>query len=295
MRSLLTCLVLLTTTLLPAQSTSSDSLSAERGGFFAAFRSSERYAVNPWVSIPLVAGGAYLSQQRLLELQDKPRIAIEVIQGLDKDDINGFDRVAVTRDYDRHKQALIQSDYFFNTGQWAPFGLFIWKKYRQDWFDITLMYLEAQTSQGLFYGFAPFGPTGIDRFRPVVYYDEIDPERETDGNNRNSTFSGHVSTMSTGFYYMARMIDDYNPDLTGGQRVLLYTGATLPSLYGGWLRVKALKHYPSDVLIGLGVGAISGIGVPSLHKWWKQRHSSDLVLQPVYGGGAGGFSLVLRY
>ncbi|MBB4078562.1 hypothetical protein GGR28_001175 [Lewinella aquimaris] len=295
MRHLLLCLVLTTGSLLPAQTTVSDSTSTQQGGFLSVFRSSERYAVNPLVSIPLIAGGAYVSQQRLIALQDKPDIPVEVIQNLDKNDINRFDRIAVTRDYDKHKQALIQSDYFFNTGQLAPFALFFWKKYRRDWFDITLMYLEAQTTQGLFYGFAPFGPTGIDRFRPVVYYDGIDVDRETDGNNRNSTFSGHVSTMSTGFYFMARMIDDYNPDFTTGQRILLYTGATLPSLYGGWLRIKGVKHYPSDVFIGLGVGAISGIGVPSLHKWWKKRYASDLVVQPVYGGGAGGFSLVLRY
>ncbi|NJB87614.1 hypothetical protein GGR26_003398 [Lewinella marina] len=259
------------------------------------FRSSERYAVNPWVSVPAIAVGAYASQQRLLSLQDKPPIPRETLQELRAEDVNGFDRIALRMDVDKHKQAIIQSDYLFNTGQWLPFGLFIWKKYRRDWFDITLMYLEAQTTQGLFYGFAPFGPTLVDRIRPKSYYPEFPYEERTDGNEWNSMFSGHVSTMSTGFYFFARMIDDYNPDLTGGQRALLYTGATVPSLLGGWLRVKGLKHYPTDVLVGLGVGAISGIGVPSLHKWWKARHRSSLSLSPVYGGGAGGLALVLKY
>ena len=260
------------------------------------FRSSARYAVNPLVSMPLIVGGGIGSQQRLLYLQDKSRIPSKDLRTLDPNDVPGVDRIALRRDFDKHKEALIQSDYFFNTGQWAPFGLFLWKKYRRDWFDISLMYLEAQVTQGLFYGFAPFGPTGVDRFRPGVYYDESNPDTRPDGNNRNSMFSGHVSTMSTGFYFMVRMIDDYNPQLTGGQRILLYTGATLPSLYGGWLRIKGLKHYPSDVLIGLGVGAISGIGVPSLHKWWKQRHpGSRVALRPVYGGGAAGLAFSLRY
>ena len=253
------------------------------------------YAVNPLISIPLIAGGGIASQERLLSLQDKPPIPESVIIGLSKDDVKGIDHIALTRNHDKHKQAVIQSDYFFNTGQLLPFGLFFWKKYRRDWFDISLMYLEAQVTQGLFYGFAPFGPTIVDRYRPLTYYTETPPSTLTDGNNRNSMYSGHVSTMSTGFYFMARMIDDYNPQLTGGQRVLLYTGATLPSLYGGWLRIQGLKHFPTDVLIGLGVGAFSGLVIPSAHKYWKRRHSSSMTLRPVYGGGAGGVAFTLRY
>ena len=290
MRPLLFIGLLLTAALLHAQSDTT------RLKWFDSFRSSQTYAVNPWVSIPVIGLGTYASRQRLLSLQDKPPIPVEVIENLSKSDIKGIDHIALTRNHDKHKQAIIQSDYFFNVGQFAPFSLFLWKKYRHDWFDISLMYFEAQMTQGLFYGYAPFGPTQVDRYRPLVYYTETGPETLTDGNNRNSMFSGHTSTMSTGFYFMARMIDDYNPQLTGGQRVLLYTGATLPSLYGGWLRVRGLKHYPTDVFIGLGVGAISGLGVPSLHKWWKQQHPhSRVALRPVYGGGAAGLAFGLQY
>ena len=260
------------------------------------FRSSERYAVNPLVSLPAIALGGWGSQQRLLSLQDKPELTPAEIAALDPNDVNRFDRIALRRDVDRHKQAIIESDYFFNAGQVLPFGLFIWKKYRRDWFDITMMYLESQVTQGLFYGFAPFGPTSVDRYRPRVYYvNELPVESRRDGNQRNSMFSGHVSTAATGFYFFARMLDDYNPQFTGTQRALLYTAATLPSVYAGWLRVKGLKHYPTDVFVGLGVGALSGIGVPSVHKWWKQRHRSRLSLRPVYGSGAGGLVLNLRY
>ncbi|WP_116126912.1 phosphatase PAP2 family protein [Lewinella sp. IMCC34183] len=259
------------------------------------FRSSERYAVNPLVSLPAVALGAYASQERLLSLQDKPRISQETLDALNPDDVNGFDRVALRINADRAKAAVIRSDYFFNTGQWLPFGLFLWKKYRRDWFDITMMYLEAQVTQGLFYGYAPFGPTAVDRFRPRAYFADFPIDDRQDGNQRNSMFSGHVSTMSTGFYFFARMVDDYNPQFSGTQRALLYAGATVPALYGGWLRVRSGKHFPSDALVGLGVGALSGIGIPSVHKWWKQRHRSRLTVNPVYGGGAGGLTLVLRY
>ncbi len=259
------------------------------------FRSSQLYAVNPLLSIPAIGLGAYGSQQRLLRLQDKPSIPVAELATLDPDEVNAFDRIALRQSAEREKRAVIQSDWFFQTGKFIPFGLFFWKKYRRDWFDISLMYFEAQVTQGLFYGYAPFGPTLVDRYRPRVYYDDFSTESRTDGNQRNSMFSGHASTTATGFYFFARMIDDYNPQLNGGQRALLYTAATVPSLAVGWLRIMGLKHYPTDVLIGLGVGAISGIGVPSVHKWWKARHRSRLTLNPVYGAGAGGMTMVLHY
>lgn len=253
---------------------------------------SERYRVPVAISLPYIGLGGWGSQQRLISLQNKPGLTQTELEALDPNDVPGIDQWALRQSFAKHKRAIIQSDYIFNTGQWLPFGLIIWEKYRKDWLDIGLMYLEAQVTQGLFYGFAPFGPTLVDRYRPRVYYD--DNER-TDGNQRNSMFSGHVSTSLTGFYFAARMIDDYNPQLTGGQRALLYTGATLPGIAMGYLRVRALKHYPTDVLIGMGVGAIAGIGVPSLHKWWRRRHESRLAVLPVYGAGAGGLSFVLRY
>lgn len=69
----------------------------------------------------------------------------------------------------------------------------------------------------------------------------------------------------------------------------------MPGVVTAVLRVKALKHFPTDTAVGLGVGAISGILVPEFHKWWQKKHrNSTAMLTPLYGGGAAGmgFSLV---
>ncbi|WP_020571041.1 phosphatase PAP2 family protein [Neolewinella persica] len=255
----------------------------------------EIHRVNRWVSAPLVIIGSYASATRLRSLQDKPVITQIELDVLNPDDVAGIDRIALRQDFSKHKQAAIVSDYLFGAGQLAPLALFGWKKYRKDWINIGLMYLEAQATQGLFYGYAPFGPTSIDRYRPRVYYDEAEFDSRTNGQQRSSTFSGHVSTASTGFYFLAKMIDDYNPDLTGGQKVLLYSAASVPGLATAYLRVRAVKHYPTDTMIGLGVGAISGIMVPEFHRWWAKRHRTRAMVAPLYGGGAVGGSFTLHF
>lgn len=251
--------------------------------------------MKPWVEIPAIALGAWASQERLKKLQAKPGLSAEEVAALNPNDVAGIDRIALRQNFSKHKDGILISDYLFTTGQIAPFGLFIWKKYRKNWFNISLMYLEAQVTQGLFYGYAPFGPTNTNRLRPRVYYLEAERNSRTNGNQRNSTFSGHVSTMSTGFYFTAKMIDDHNPDFTRGQRVLLYSAATLPSIVGGAMRVKALKHYPTDTIIGLGVGALSGILIPEAHRWWAKRHRSRLTLRPIIGTHATGGSFALQF
>ena len=63
------------------------------------------------------------------------------------------------------------------------------------------------------------------------------------------------------------------------------------------LRVEAGQHFPSDVLVGAGIGIVSGVAVPLLHRG-EQQIRTDAVLQMVGGGLAGtflGVMLARRY
>lgn len=288
MKSVLLALLTLFAFAMPLSAQVQDSLPRQKFTY-------SHHRVNPWVSVPAIIVGTYASVTRLKKLQDRPMVALSEIENLDPNDVNGFDRWAVNQPYREDDWAAGISDQLFAAGELAPLTLLIWKKYRKDFLPIGLMFLEAQATQGLFYGFAPFGPTGIERFRPRVYYEELRSEGDRNGETRNSMFSGHVSTTSTGFFFVAKMIDDYNPQLTGGQKVLLYGAATVPGLFSSYLRVRAYKHYPTDTLVGLGVGAFSGIMIPQFHKWWAERHRSRAMLQPVMGGGAVGLNFNMQF
>lgn len=252
------------------------------------------YRVKPVISLPVIAAGFYFGQEKLKDVRDKSALTQMDLDLLNPDDVPGIDQWGLRQNFDKSESAAELSDALFVGSQLVPFSLFIWKDYRSEWKEITMMYLEAQMLQGLIYSYAPFGPAGTDRLRPRAYYEEVEFGQRTNGNTKNSSFSGHVSTTATGWYFTAKVIIDHNPDLTGGQKALIYGAASVPGIVTGILRVKALNHFPTDSAVGLGVGAFSGIMVPEFHRWWQKKHKTKAMLTPLYGNGAAGlgFSLV---
>jgi membrane-associated phospholipid phosphatase len=60
------------------------------------------------------------------------------------------------------------------------------------------------------------------------------------------------------------------------------------------MRHQAGMHFPSDLLLGAGLGAATGILVPALHK--NKSADDRLSLTPYFGNGSkGGLSLVYSF
>lgn len=256
------------------------------------------YKTKPLVELPLTAVGFFLSQERIVAFRNKAPFEGD-LPTLEDNDVPAIDRWGLRQDPEKAEDFARVSDVIFGSAQLAPLALFAFKKYRREWLDILTMYLEAQATQGMFYGYAPFGPGGIDRFRPRSFYGETDvftDEQRRNGNAQSSMFSGHVSTTSTGYWFLAKMIVDHNPQFSGGKKALVYGVASLPSITVAILRVKALKHFMTDTFVGLGVGAFSGIMMPEFHRWWRKKHPKSMaVINPVYGGGVAGMGMTLVF
>jgi membrane-associated phospholipid phosphatase len=92
-------------------------------------------------------------------------------------------------------------------------------------------------------------------------------------NSRNSFFSGHVGSCAYSTFFMAKVYSDYHPDL-GAKKYLLYLAASVPPLIIAYARIKSLAHFPSDVAVGFGLGALIGIVVPALHKLSYSKYLS---------------------
>ena len=203
------------------------------------------YHVNYWVTggIITVSGVAlYLESGNTIT---KPVITDIEINNLNRDIINSFDKFA----------------------------------FRHDWLDVLLMYLETMAISNDVYVFSFLGPNYQNKFRPMVYYDAIAMDKRTVGGNRNSFYSGHTASASAASFFIAKVITDYHPEL-GAYKYLVYTAAAIPPLVLGYCRIRSLHHFPSDILVGFGVGALCGIVVPEFHRLQDKNISLGLFSSP---------------
>ena len=169
----------------------------------------------------------------------------------------------------------------------APLTLFFGERYRKNWDDIVLMLLEVNTLATCMFQFSPFGPFFQNRFRPAVYYakDSVSRYEERNGGERNSLFSGHENSAAASLFCMAKIYCDHNPQIQGWDKFGIYALASVPPLIMGCFRVIALRHFPTDVIVGGIIGGTCGIIVPEFHRITGNNVSIGLYSPP--GGGTG--------
>lgn len=248
------------------------------------------YKVNRWISGGIALTGVATNSVAHGRLRNKPGMTEEQVRDIAARGVNRFDRWGLRQDPFRKDEAHEISDHILYTSVVLPFLLFLDKDIRQDWLDIGLMYAEAQAINSNLYGWSPLGPAFVERYRPAVYYEELPLRERNFGNLRNSFYSGHVGSSATATFFAAKVYSDYHPGL-GGKKFLLFGLAALPPALVGYYRIKALKHFPTDVIAGGLIGAGLGILIPELHRRAHQRAS----FSAIYGEQAKGLGLVYRF
>lgn len=230
------------------------------------------YRVNYWVSGSIFVVGVGASALAINRITNKPEITDTEISTLNTNYFTGFDRSALEQDPSKRVHYDHVSDNVLGAIILLPLTLAFDKDIRKNGIDLLFMYAETQAVVYTIYTYSFLGPTFQNKFRPIVYYDSVDLVTRKDGNNRNSFYSGHVATAAAATFLMTKVYCDFHPDL-GAKKYLLYAAATIPPLALSYFRVKALKHFPSDNLVGLGLGAVCGIAIPALHKIKSDRTS----------------------
>jgi hypothetical protein len=244
------------------------------------------YRVNYWVSsiFSAVASAADLYAINGV-LKSKVKITPLEIQSLNTNVFSSLDRWALNLDPSQRGNYLKAADYMLPVIIITPGLLGLNKNIRKDWGRILLMYYEMQCITFSIYNFSPFGPAFQNKYRPVVYYQELTDNVRMVGNNRNSMYSGHAATALASTFFMVKVYCDYNPDISNGKKYLLYTIATIPALTMGYLRVEGLEHFPTDILVGLIIGGTCGILVPEIHRF--KNHKVIFGVSSSSTGGAG--------
>jgi len=237
------------------------------------------YKVNPWLSGGISVAGYFSNSIGWNRLRKAPALSEERLLRLNDHDLMGLDRIALRQNpsFEKTEKAGNFSDALLLSSAVSPVLLFLDSRIRREWFDVTLIYLESQIATSNFYSWGPLGPSFIERLRPAAYYTELSIEDRSAGNNKNSFFSGHVASTATAWFFMAKVYGDFHPEL-GAKKLLFYGLAAIPTTVVAINRVKALRHFPTDTIVGGLVGGAIGILIPSIHKRTKGR----LSLVPIY-------------
>jgi len=241
------------------------------------------YKLNHKVEIPVIAGLFALNIYGFGRIMDKPTLDSTEIVALNSDDIWAFDRRAAQQSPSGRESAQTISDWAMNVSIFLPTLLFIDKKIRRDWLDITIMYLETQAINSNIYTW--LGPMYTKRIRPFVYHPDVPFEDKLEVGTTDSFFSGHTSWTATASFFTAQVFIDYYPEL-GGKKWWLYGAALVPPVFVGFFRYKAMKHFPTDIMLGTAVGAFMGVFIPYLHKI-KHNKNQNLSLVPFTGNVSG--------
>lgn len=232
------------------------------------------YNLNLWIDIPvgLAAGG--LTAYGFHKISGQPEVDSATILAADPNSINGFDRGA-TRQFSDKAENL--SDYFFYGSFFYPLVLLFDKNVRQEIGTFGMMYYQSIAINSAIYSNAA-GHTS--RLRPYVYNtDTIVPYGDKKSlHARNSFIGGHPSITAAATFFTAKVYADYHPD--SPFRFVLYGIAATATATNAYLRYKAGKHFPTDLLVGVGVGTASGLLVPVFH---KNKKKNSLSVVPAVG------------
>jgi membrane-associated phospholipid phosphatase len=167
-------------------------------------------------------------------------------------------------------RAAAASDVFMFTSLGAPALLLIDKKIRRDK-SFYIMWAEVMVLNA---GFTQITKALVDRPRPYAYTTNSDPQTVTGKEPLRSFFSGHTSYTAASLFFIAKVYHDYHPH--SPWRYVLWGNAAVTPAVTGFLRVRAGKHFPTDVAVGYAVGAATGILVPYVHQKIRQRQNRNI-------------------
>jgi membrane-associated phospholipid phosphatase len=232
------------------------------------------YHINYWATGTILGVGSITNYLGIAQLRSKDELSFLEIQALNRGQINGIDSWVLNLDPSNIGAFKNYSNYALTSIIALPAILMFDHRISRDWFDMLLMYLETMTITTNIYEWSFLGPTFQNRIRPAAYYDQLPYDERKLADNRNSFYSGHVASAAAATFFLATVYSDYHPGI-GNKKYLLYGAALIPPLIVGYFRMKALMHFPSDIMVGLGVGALCGILIPELHRSKDKNISLD--------------------
>lgn len=236
------------------------------------------YKLKLGIDIPVTALTTGITLLGFSKIYSKDRLTNEEVSSLDPRNVNRFDRPA-TRQFNESASRI--GDYMFYGSMPLPVVFLFAKRTRKDFPKLATLYLEAMGVTGITYVSAVyFG----DRYRPYAYNPDVPMEFRMRGGARNSFFAGHPALVGTSTFFMATVFSDYYPE--SKSKWLFYTLAGAATLGTATARYLGGRHFPTDIIIGVTLGPLSGILIPKIHKN-KDLSKRKTTFMPFFGESSG--------
>lgn len=231
------------------------------------------YELSPTLDVSLTLGGAGLGAWGFLREKNMDPLTVAELAALDPSQVNPFDRMATDFFSDRVDFA---SDLTLIAGAMAPFALLAGDQPRQEMKTVGLMLLEGYLWTE---AFTSISKSVFQRIRPYAYNPAAPASLKVKSDARASLISGHSSFTAFGSFFAAQLFQDYYPE--SKWKPAVWVGAATLSGATAYLRVRAGRHFPTDVLAGYAVGAAVGVLMPRLH---HKKEGSYLTVAPTLNG-----------
>lgn len=237
------------------------------------------YHVNLATVIPIVVVLGGTSIYLMPIIYSKPATPVASIEALSVNNVPGIDRWTAGW----HNSELDKISYYpFYAVMPLPLILLADRDISADKGRIGLMYLEAFAFEGITYTSSVYF---FDRYRPDVYNTSLPMDYRTEGNYRNSFFAGHVAVVALSTFFTSKVWNDYHPG--SPLRWVFYGGSAAATLGMSYLRLRAGKHFTTDVMVGMADGVACGLLVPIAHKNKNMSKQKWTISPTLMNGGAG--------
>ncbi|MBN1352463.1 phosphatase PAP2 family protein [candidate division KSB1 bacterium] len=236
------------------------------GAVFASIAQAQQpYELNQTLDASLTCAGGILTlvgsyvSSRINPLNE------DAVNRLSKESINPFDRRATEYWSPAADEA---SDVLEITYIVLPLSLLLSNKIRDDYQTYGAMYLQTALFTA---GMVQLTKGLTQRARPYAYNPELAMQRKMTRDARRSFYSGHTAAAFSSAAFITKVYYDTYPDSKWKPVVAgtSFLGASIVGL----LRVKAGKHFPTDVLVGAMMGTLTGYLIPELHK----KDAADII------------------
>ncbi|MGB3800256.1 MAG: phosphatase PAP2 family protein [Lewinella sp.] len=208
----------------------------------------------------LFAGIGLLAAAIWADRQDVEPVYSPYFGEYEGDEINPIDRLGYTV---KNQQAADRADFGLYGGPTLPLLLSFDARIRQDYPLILLMWLQTML---LTFALGSLIKNTANRPRPYIYNANWMAEWTLTRGDRAAFLSGHAANATAGAVLFAALLEAYDRPLAAYGR-LLAVGVAGGTAY---LRVRAAKHWPTDAVAGVLLGA----GVAGAIVRWHRRSGS---------------------